>query len=180
MSAGRGGLLPHPLFPPPRRRWTSAATPPSPPFTVLQGEGAIGPGTYALHTRSGDLSIQVGADAVWMDMAPPPTAGAFRRRSRRSCTPPTACPLADRPEGLEAQAVSTGLLDILLPVRDLAALERAEQNEGEVTRLSERYGVVGVHMFCPSTPDAAAHCRNFAPCTPSREEGRPPAPPTGR
>ena len=38
--------------------------------------------------------------------------------------------LADRPEGLEAQAVSTGLLDILLPVRDLAALERAEQNEG--------------------------------------------------
>ena len=55
------------------------------------------------------------------------------------------------------------LLDILLPVRDLAALERAEQNEGEVTRLSERYGVVGVHMFCPSTPDAAAHCRNFAP-----------------
>ena len=71
--------------------------------------------------------------------------------------------LADRPEGLEAQAVSTGLLDILLPVRDLAALERAEQNEGEVTRLSERYGVVGVHMFCPSTPDAAAHCRNFAP-----------------
>ena len=66
-------------------------------------------------------------------------------------------------ESLEAQAVSTGLLDILLPVRDLAALERAEQNEGEVTRLSERYGVVGVHMFCPSTPDAAAHCRNFAP-----------------
>ena len=23
--------------------------------------------------------------------------------------------------------------------------------------------MVGVHMFCPSTPDAAAHCRNFAP-----------------
>ncbi|MFQ7453636.1 MAG: PhzF family phenazine biosynthesis protein [Flavonifractor plautii] len=61
-------------------------------FTVLRERRAIGPGTYALHTRSGDLSIQVGADAVWMDMAPPPTAGAFRRRSRRSCTPPTACP----------------------------------------------------------------------------------------
>ena len=23
--------------------------------------------------------------------------------------------------------------------------------------------MVGVHMFCPHTPDAAAHCRNFAP-----------------
>jgi predicted PhzF superfamily epimerase YddE/YHI9 len=79
----------------------------------------------------------------------------------------------------EAQAVSTGLLDILLPVRSLAALERAVQNEGEVTRLSERYGAVGVHMFCPHTPDAAAHCRNFASCTPSRRR-RPPVHPMGR
>ena len=90
-------------------------------FTVLRETGAIGPGTYALHTRSGDLSIQVGADAVWMDMAPPADGRSFSEE------------------------------------------ELAEQNEGEVTRLSERYGVVGVHMFCPSTPDAAAHCRNFAP-----------------
>ncbi len=54
-------------------------------------------------------------------------------------------------------------MDILLPVRDLATLDRAVQNEPEVTRLSGHYNVVGVHMFCPHTPDAAAHCRNFAP-----------------
>ena len=71
--------------------------------------------------------------------------------------------LADRPEGLEPQAVSTGLMDILLPVRDMETLDRAVQNEAEVTRLSEHYDVVGVHMFCPNTPDAFAHCRNFAP-----------------
>ena len=46
-------------------------------FTVLRETGAIGPGTYALHTRSGDLSIQVGADAVWMDMAPPADGRSF-------------------------------------------------------------------------------------------------------
>ena len=132
-------------------------------FTVLRETGAIGPGTYALHTRSGDLSIQVGADAVWMDMAPPADGRSFSEEEQAELYAAYGLSLADRPEGLEAQAVSTGLLDILLPVRDLAALERAEQNEGEVTRLSERYGVVGVHMFCPSTPDAAAHCRNFAP-----------------
>ena len=59
--------------------------------------------------------------------------------------------------------VNRGACEQLGVERSRAALERAEQNEGEVTRLSERYGVVGVHMFCPSTPDAAAHCRNFAP-----------------
>ena len=116
-------------------------------FTVLRETGAIGPG----------------ADAVWMDMAPPADGRSFSEEEQAELYAAYGLSLADRPEGLEAQAVSTGLLDILLPVRDLAALERAEQNEGEVTRLSERYGVVGVHMFCPRTPNAAAHCRNFAP-----------------
>ncbi|MCI8849876.1 MAG: PhzF family phenazine biosynthesis protein, partial [Oscillibacter sp.] len=73
--------------------------------------------------------------------------------------------LADRPEGLEPQAVSTGLLDILLPVRDVTVLNRARQDEAEVCRLSERYGVVGVHMFCPKAERLweGAYCRNFAP-----------------
>ena len=132
-------------------------------FTVLRDTGAIGPGDYALHTRSGDLEIGVGADAVWMDMAAPQDGRAFDEGEQAELYAAYGLTLADRPEGLAAQAVSTGLLDILLPVKDLAALERAVQNEGEVTRLSERYGVVGVHMFCPHTPDAAAHCRNFAP-----------------
>ena len=132
-------------------------------FTVLRDTGAIGPGDYALHTRSGDLEIGVGADAVWMDMAAPQDGRAFDEKEQAELYAAYGLTLADRPEGLAAQAVSTGLLDILLPVKDLAALERAVQNEGEVTRLSEHYGVVGVHMFCPNTPDAAAHCRNFAP-----------------
>ena len=93
-------------------------------FTVLRETGAIGPGTYALHTRSGDLSIQVGADAVWMDMAPPADGRSFSEEEQAELYAAYGLSLADR---------------------------------------SERYGVVGVHMFCPSTPDAAAHCRNFAP-----------------
>ena len=90
-------------------------------FTVLRETGAIGPGTYALHTRSGDLSIQVGADAVWMDMAPPADGRSFSEEEQAELYAAYGLSLADRPEGLEAQAVSTGLLDILLPVRDLAA-----------------------------------------------------------
>ena len=132
-------------------------------FTVLRDTGAIGPGDYALHTCSGDLEIGVGPDAVWMDMAAPQDGRAFDEEEQAELYAAYGLTLADRPEGLAAQAVSTGLLDILLPVKDLAALERAVQNEETVTRLSERYGVVGVHMFCPHTPDAAAHCRNFAP-----------------
>ena len=132
-------------------------------FTVLRDTGAIVPGDYALHTHSGDLEIGVGADAVWMDMAPPTDGPTFSEEEQGALYAAYGLSLADRPEGLEPQAVSTGLMDILLPVRDLDTLDRAVQNEAEVTRLSEHYNVVGVHMFCPHTPDAAAHCRNFAP-----------------
>ena len=132
-------------------------------FTVLRDTGAIAPGDYFLHTRSGDLEIGVGADAVWMDMAAPKDGRTFDEAEQAELYAAYGLTLADRPAGLEPQAVSTGLMDILLPVKDLETLDRAVQNEAEVTRLSQRYDVVGVHMFCPNTPDAAAHCRNFAP-----------------
>lgn len=132
-------------------------------FTVLRDTGAIAPGDYALHTRSGDLEIEVGKDAVWMDMAAPKDGRTFSEAEQEELYAAYGLTLADRPAGLEPQAVSTGLMDILLPVKDLETLEKAAQNEAEVTRLSEHYDVVGVHMFCPNTPDAAAHCRNFAP-----------------
>ena len=132
-------------------------------FTVLRDTGTIAPGDYALHTRSGDLEIGVGKDAVWMDMASPKDGRIFDEREQEALYAAYGLTLADRPAGLEPQAVSTGLMDILLPVQTLETLEKAVQNEAEVTRLSEHYDVVGVHMFCPNTPDAAAHCRNFAP-----------------
>ena len=132
-------------------------------FTVLRETGEIGAGTYALHTRSGDLEVTVEPEAVWMDMAPPAEGRTFSEAEQAELYAAYGLTTADRPAGLEPQAVSTGLLDILLPVADLAALDRARQDEAAVCRLSEQYGVVGVHMFCPGTGDAAAHCRNFAP-----------------
>lgn len=132
-------------------------------FTVLRDTGAIVPGDYALHTCSGDLEIEVGKDAVWMDMAAPKDGRTFEEAEQEKLYAAYGLALADRPAGLEPQAVSTGLMDILLPVKDLETLEKAVQDEAEVTRLSKHYDVVGVHMFCPNTPDAAAHCRNFAP-----------------
>ena len=148
-------------------------------FTVLRETGAIVPGDYALHTRSGDLEIEVGKDAVWMDMASPKDGRTFDEAEQEELYAAYGLTLADRPAGLEPQAVSTGLLDILLPVRSLAALERAVQNEGEVTRLSERCGVGGMGTEHVHPPCAVAHCRNFASCTPSRRR-RPPVHPMGR
>ncbi len=133
-------------------------------FTVLRETGMIGPGTYNASTLAGELAIRVSADAVWMDMAPPVEARTFTDEESAELYAAYGLYLADKPEGYQPKAVSTGLCDILLPVKSADALDRAVQNEAEVTRLSKQYEVVGVHMFWPCLDgDAACHCRNFAP-----------------
>lgn len=132
-------------------------------FTVLREAGAVPAGEYALHTRSGDLKIDVQPESVWMDMASPAEGRTFSEEEQAELYAAYGLTLADRPEGLAPQAVSTGLLDILLPVREIAILNRAQQDAAAVCRLSERYGVVGVHIFCPGEDGVTAHCRNFAP-----------------
>ena len=133
-------------------------------FTVLRETGGVRPGTCTLTTRSGVLEIGVEQNAVWMDMAPPAQGRTFSAEEQAELYAAYGMTLADRPAQLEAQAVSTGLMDILLPVKDGAALGRAVQDERTVTALSRRYGVVGVHMFClGDAPGVTARCRNFAP-----------------
>ena len=133
-------------------------------FTALRETGAVTPGLCALRTRSGDLEVDVGAQSVWMDMAPPREGRRFSAPEQAELYAAYGLELSDRPDGLEPQVISTGLQDILLPVKDPLTLERAVQNEEAVSRLSSRCSVVGVHMFCLD-PDGAvtARCRNFAP-----------------
>lgn len=133
-------------------------------FTVLRETGAIPPGQYALHTRSGDLEAEVRADSVWMDMAQPQAGRKFSPAEQAELYGAYGLEPADRAEGLEPQTVSTGLWDILLPVKDRAVLDRARQDEAAVSALSRRYDVVGVHMFAlDPAADVTARCRNFAP-----------------
>ena len=133
-------------------------------FTVLRETGAVRPGHFALHTRSGDLEVETGIEAVWMDMATPVEKQGFSAAEQTALYAAFGLSAADRPAGLEPQVVNTGLSDILLPVKDRFTLERAAQDEAEVSRLSRRYNAVGVHMFCLD-PDGTvtARCRNFAP-----------------
>lgn len=133
-------------------------------FTVLREENVIEPGTYTAFTLAGELSIEVSRSAVWMDMAPPVEARTFSEEECAELYAAYGLSMEAMPAGMAPQAVSTGLCDILLPVSTQEALERAVQNEAEVTRLSKHYEVVGVHMFWPCLEGGeTAHCRNFAP-----------------
>ncbi|MFQ7856116.1 MAG: PhzF family phenazine biosynthesis protein [Flavonifractor plautii] len=129
-------------------------------FTVLRETGAIGPGTYALHTRSETCPsrwARTRCGWTWR-----PADGRSSEEEQAELYAAYGLSLADRPEGLEAQAVSTGLLDILLPVRICRpGAGGAERGGGHPPVGALRRGG-GAHVL-PQHPDAAAHCRNFAP-----------------
>lgn len=130
-------------------------------FALLRRLGRIEDGTHKALTRAGALEIEVGGETVWMDMAPPKTLGILPEESWEELYGAYGLTLEDRPADLPPEIVSTGLADIMMPVRDHETLLRAVQDERTVTELSRRFDVTGVHMFCLG--EEAVYCSNFAP-----------------
>lgn len=127
-------------------------------FTVLKNEGIVKEGNeYINHTLAGELKVRIGKD-ILMEMAKPEminkeldTDALYRimgAAPHKTLTPKT---------------VSTGLPDIILPVQTLEELEAMAPDMDQLSRISEQYGVVGVHAFAFADDNATAHVRNFAP-----------------
>jgi PhzF family phenazine biosynthesis protein len=70
------------------------------------------------------------------------------------------------------QIVSTGLPDIIIPVKNLSVLKQLNPNFSLIKEISKRYNVTGYHVFTLETilPDSTSHCRNFAPLYGINEE----------
>ena len=130
-------------------------------FALLRRLGRIEDGTHKTLTSPGALEIEVSGETVWMDMAPPKTLGILPEESWEELYGAYGLTLEDRPADLPPEVVSTGLADIMMPVRDHETLLRAVQDERTVTELSRRFDVTGVHMFCLG--EEAVYCSNFAP-----------------
>ena len=131
-------------------------------FALLRKIGRIGDGTHLAHTKAGELTIEVQGETVWMDMAPPRLLRELTEAELPELYEAYGLTVADKPEGYMPKIVSTGLADIMMPVRDHDTLMRAVQNAPAVTQLSKRYDVTGVHMFCPGD-SCTAYCSNYAP-----------------
>lgn len=132
-------------------------------FALLRSLDLLSDGLHTAHTKAGDLSIDVAGDTVWMDMAPPVLLRELPENEWPALYEAYGLTVADRPEGFVPKIVSTGLADIMMPVRDHETLMKAVQNAPVVTELSKFYDVTGVHMFCLGGEDCTAYCSNYAP-----------------
>ncbi|MTI70433.1 MAG: PhzF family phenazine biosynthesis protein [Firmicutes bacterium] len=69
---------------------------------------------------------------------------------------------------ISSEIISTGLADIILPVKNKEVLESIKIDTQELIKLSKSLNVTGIHVF--TVDNKAVYCRNFAPAVGIEEE----------
>lgn len=130
-------------------------------FAFLNMTNKLTKGEYKIETKSGILSIKVNKNGlVFMQQNTPTFFNKLSVNSLLNCVPPTY--IDDR---LPIQIVSTGLRDIMLPVKSSMDLQRLNPDFDVMTEVSKEQNVIGVHAFALVEKEhgITAICRNFAP-----------------
>lgn len=133
-------------------------------FGTLYQEGIVAEGSDCrCLTRAGSLSVVPGPRTM-MQMAAPKRVGTFESPELLAALLSAMGGLhADDLSELPVETVSTGLPDIILPLRDTAALQGLKPDMDALSALSVRFDVVGVHALAFGDDGYTAHVRNFAP-----------------
>ena len=137
-------------------------------FFELYKQGKISAETdYTAITKAGEIKVDVNKDGiVFMDMAEPVEIGELNEEEIKALYEMYGLKAEDA-AGLVPAMVSTGLPDIMMPVKSKELLANLKPDMDAITELSRRLNVVGVHAFTLDTegdgPNVTAHARNFAP-----------------
>lgn len=138
-------------------------------FAALQAHGMVKAGDRCINrTLAGDLSIQAEDGFVMMEMGAPQTIEALETEEKREelyrimGLSHAGQEAAGKGLSLLPKCVSTGLPDIMMPVADMEQLQKIKPDFEALSKLSEQYGVTGVHAFT-LCGDGTVHTRNFAP-----------------
>lgn len=125
-------------------------------FTVLQHLNRLNKPTYRIETNSGILDITIDGTDIFMQQNTPTfydeidsqeLVGSFDLDLLNPDYP--------------IQIVSTGLRDIIVPIKSTTALSHVVADFEQVKTVSAEYNVIGMHLF--TIGDKHIVCRNFAP-----------------
>ncbi|WP_405466058.1 PhzF family phenazine biosynthesis protein [Leuconostoc mesenteroides] len=130
-------------------------------FAILNLLNKLTKSEYTIETKSGLLSINIDPDGmVFMEQKTPIFFNEIASDEFIGCLDTDS--ILDT---LPTQIVSTGLRDILLPMKSTVDLEKLNPNFAIMTELSKQQDVIGVHAFALTGRKSSitAVCRNFAP-----------------
>lgn len=138
-------------------------------FSVLQQEKVIKPGFYSQQTRAGLLNVEARADRTIMMNQTTPT---FSETIRKAEIADSLNITEDAFIGdLPVRIVSTGLRDIIVPIRTMDRQNAIRPDFRKVKEVSKKYHAAGYHLFSLETLYGSyACCRNLAPIVGIPEE----------
>ncbi|WP_350342421.1 PhzF family phenazine biosynthesis protein [Proteinivorax tanatarense] len=121
---------------------------------------------YTQQTKAGILQIKIKEKEVLMEQTKPKYLDIIRPSDMRGCFHNL-----DYLENMPIQIMSTGLADLILPVKSLKTLYNLKPNFDKIKELSKKLNIVGIHAFTlESLHNSNAHARNFAPLYGINEE----------
>jgi len=131
-------------------------------YYTMASLGLVKPGRYKQETKVGILGIKIKEDNSIMMNQPVPVFSQIIDKDEIA----DSLNIEDSQmlEDLPVQVVSTGLRDIMIPVKSIKILDAIKPDMEKIKEISRKYNAVGFHVFAlESLHDAYATCRNFAP-----------------
>ncbi len=138
-------------------------------FFTMATLGYIKPGNYMQETKAGILGVEIKEDlTIMMDQ---PLPAFFETLDKSEIADSLNIEIGNIHEDLPVQIVSTGLKDIIVPIKSLDALLSSKPDFNKIIEISKKHNVAGYHVFSLETiHTSTACCRNFAPLLAIPEE----------
>jgi PhzF family phenazine biosynthesis protein len=138
-------------------------------FFTMATLGYIKPDNFTQETKAGILGIEIKEDLTVMMNQPLPDF--YETLDKSEIADSLNIETSNIHEDLSVQIVSTGLRDIMVPVKSLDVLSSIKPDFNKIIEISKKYHAVGYHVFSLETRNTStACCRNFAPLLAIPEE----------
>lgn len=125
-------------------------------FGTLNYLGMLNKEKCTIETKSGILEINLKGEEIFMEQNVPIFYEEIDYNEIKNCFN-IECINKKYP----IQIVSTGLKDILVPIKSEEILNELKPDFKEIKEISKKYDVVGMHLY--TFNDERIICRNFAP-----------------
>ncbi len=131
-------------------------------FYAMSSLKLLKQGKYTQETKAGILGVEIYDDNfIMMNQSLPKF---FEIADKNEIADSLNIPASQISDNLLTQVVSTGLKDIMVPIKSMQILDSIKLDMQKIKNISQKYDTVGYHVFSlESLHFANAYCRNFAP-----------------
>ncbi|WP_258523334.1 PhzF family phenazine biosynthesis protein [Rossellomorea marisflavi] len=131
-------------------------------FTVLLDNGLVADGrSYIMKTGAGDIPVHLTNGRIMMEQAPPSLGNLCE--DVKELSELLGIEVSSIGGALPPRAVSTGLMDLMVPITSRLALDAINPDMKALAAYQKKHGLEGIQAFTLDTTDALACSRNFSP-----------------